>query len=350
VVLGAAALWHRIPRARRLPAVVVGYLGLLGFLVLLSMGGIAHDPEQFFFGYTQWTHTKSPPTYVDSLYPWLQATVGVVPAGLGGVLLILLGTAGLWLVAFGVAWWHAGRARTRTAIDVLPVLLLAVAVTMMTLAPIAPNGDVSEFRHRPGPLLVPVLAVWTLYLARRSARRVQLAAKGRRTAAAAGVAGTSLLVLLATIAGAKVPMHEWSRHFYGTRISLDLVSLARMLEATDAPKPMLAIANQPVDARNVDDALRLAALSGVPAYVSCPGYLVASGGALAAEAQRRLGVMRRLERVLNLAELRLLMRDERITHFITTLPQAHNFDAGAAGALARKGNLVVYTVDAPTQR
>ncbi len=349
VVLGAAAAWHRIPRARRLPVVLVGYLGLLGFLVLLSLSGIAQDPQQFLFGYTQSTHTKSPPTYVDSLYPWLQATVGVVPAGLAGVLLILLGTAGLWLVAFGFAWWHAGRARTRTAIDVLPVLLLAVAAAMLMLAPIAPNGDISEFRHRPGPLLVPVLAIWTLYLARQSVRCAPLAGRGRRTPAALGVAGTSLLVLLATIADAKVPRPDWSRHFYGTRVSADLVGLAKVLETTGAPKPMLAIANQPPDARNVDDALRLAALSGVPAYVSCSGYLVASGGALAKEAQRRLGVMRRLEKAPTLTDLRALMRDEKITHFVTTLAQADKLDGGAASALARAGNLVLYTIGEPTR-
>lgn len=347
VVLGALAVWHRIPSARRIPLVLVGFLGLLAFLVLLSLGPLTHDPKQFLFGYTQWMHTANTPSHFEALYPWLQRHLGMTAAGVLGVLLLLLGTAGPWLPAFGIAWWGAGRAQARRSFDVIPLLLLAVAAVMVIMAPDAPNGDSSEFRHRAGPLLVPVLAVWTLYLAQRAARVTRFADWMRRPPAVAGVAGASLLVLFATIADAKVPRQAWGRYFYDTRVSSDLIALAKILEATGAASPTLAIADQPADARHVDDALRLVALSGVPAYVSCPAFFIQSGGALAKEAQRRLNVVGHLGQARGVPELRALMRAERITHFITTVKKADRFDPAAGHAMARAGDLVVYTVGEP---
>jgi hypothetical protein len=50
-------------------------------------------------------------------------------------------------------------------VDALPFLLLLVAAVVMVLSPNSRNGDISEYRHRAGPLLVAVWVVWTLHFA-----------------------------------------------------------------------------------------------------------------------------------------------------------------------------------------
>ena len=55
----------------------------------------------------------------------------------------------------GLLTWRRGQLRPA---DALPVLLLVVAALAMLMAPMARNGDISEFRHRALPLLVVVVS------------------------------------------------------------------------------------------------------------------------------------------------------------------------------------------------
>jgi hypothetical protein len=89
----------------------------------------------------------------------------------------------------------------------------------------------------------------------------------------------------------------------------------------------------------------LVALSGVPAYVSCPEYLLALGGFIGDEAERRLDVLARLALAPTLEALKAGMRTEEITYYVVTKPQDAPFDPDRRGAIGHQGTFAVYASD-----
>jgi len=312
-------------------------------MAALSWPALMADPRQFLLGYVEFVHRGNPPTRIDGLQAAMVPVIGQIGAGLVALFLTLLGTLGPWLPAFLVL---AFLARRRLApADALPWLMLAVAALEMLLAPVSRNGDITEFRHRAGPLLVVVVAAWTLrwaaLLAGPSAARL---ARGQGRIAWPAAALLCLAVLAVTIGPAKRPAMAWGAAYYGSSVAPGLMELAPVVLRTAGPGARLAVANQPADSRNIDDAARLVALTSVPALLSCPGFFIATGGAAGEEARRRLAAIQRLGTAQDLDTLRTLMREEGVTHYVVTSPTDLPFDAERRHATARSGTYALYTL------
>lgn len=343
-VIGLGMLAGFRLRARWRWALVGGaVLAFVAVLAAFSWSALLADPRQFLFGYVDFVHRHNGPTRTDGLQAAMTPLIGRIGAGIAALLLTFLGLLGPWLPAFLIL---AVLARRRLgAADALPWLLLAVAALEMMLAPNSRNGDITEFRHRAGPLIVAVIEVWTLrwaiLLVRPWAERA-LRRRGRIAWPAAAL--LCLAVLTATIGAAKRPAAAWGAQFHGTRVEPGLMALAPALQRSAGPRPRFAIARQPADSRNIDDAARLVGLTGVPAYLSCPGFLLATGGIYGEEARRRLAVIARLDAAPDLETLRALMRAEGVTHYVATSPSDLPFDAERRHAVARSGDYALYAI------
>ncbi|UIK11659.1 hypothetical protein LZK80_04405 [Rhizobium leguminosarum] len=123
------------------------------------------------------------------------------------------------------------RSKKLVEFDAIPFLLLAVASIMMILAPITANGDITEFRHRAGPLLVVVTCIW-------SVRFIAIAAAALLPGATASVSW-KLLVLAATISLALMaddisevrrPQMDWAKNFYDVQFPPPLFAVASELK------------------------------------------------------------------------------------------------------------------------
>jgi hypothetical protein len=340
MALGAVVVWHRPGRVWRIGLVAAGVAGSVAVLLALSWPAVLADARQFVFGYAVSVHTTVDATRIDGLLPALSSQIGPVGTGVLAILLVFVGTLGPWGPAFlllGGLAWRRGRL---TRSDALPLILVLVAAVAIMLAPQSRNGDITEFRHRAGPLLVVVFAVWTCHVARLS---VAWQPGPRGLAAAAAVC---LAVLAGSIATARRPVMAWTSAFYGTHVAPDLMALAAVLRTTPggsvAARPRFAVAGQPADSRNMDPAAAVVALSGVPAYLSCPGFMVSTGGAVGIEAQRRLAVIARMDAAQDLSDLRTVMRSEGITHYVVTAATDAQFDPQRRAAAFRVGSHAVY--------
>lgn len=131
--------------------------------------------------------------------------------------------------------------------------------------------------------------------------------------------------------------------YYDQRVPQELIKLAPLLSAGPDAKPRFAMAHQPPDTRVMDDAARLVALSGVPAYLSAPNFLIATGGAVGEEARRRLAVIGQLDRAPNLKALQTAMRAEGVTAYVTTSARDVLFDPQRLCAIGRDGDYAVYS-------
>lgn len=288
IALGAIAVWWGAGSRFRPMLLSIALLGFVCALVLLSWRLLSSDPQQFLFGYVKFLHTSKMGARIDGLYAVLLSSVGPTAAGLVGVMLALLGTLGPWLPGFlllGALAWRRGLV---SSIDVLPLLLLIVGTLTIMLSPIGRNGDISEFRHRPGPLLVVVLAIWTIRFAGLLlAGWLNQLSRQAALAALAAVAVPSLVVLALSIGHAK--QWVWVGATHGEQVAPEIMAFAPLLQNQNVRLPRFAVANQPSDSTTIDDAARLIALSGMPAFISCPGFLLATGGR---SARKRRGAWR----------------------------------------------------------
>jgi hypothetical protein len=349
VVLSAVAGWRQITPATRAALVTLGLLGLAALFAILSWAALRSDPMKFLFGYIEFVHQSNPPTGFDGLYPGLIAHLGRTGAALAGWGLVLLGTLGLWLPALAVLGTMAIWRRQADAADAIPFLLLAVAAIAIVLAPAVQNGDISEFRHRPGPLLVAVEMIWTLRFAALALAPVLVRAPGKRIdIVIAGVAALCLCAQYAGIGAAKRPSMAWARGggYFDIQTAPGLLAIAPLLTGAPETHPRFAVAGQPPEARDWDDATCLIALSGTPAYISRPAIQFALGGAVGDEAHRRMGVLARLAQEPDLEALRGAMRAEGVTHYVVTKPSDVSFDPERRGAIGRYGPYAVYRAEA----
>ena len=343
VGLGMLVAWPGLAQRWRLALVGAAVLAFVAVMSALSWPALQADPQKFLLGYLDFVHRYNQPTRIDGFQAAMIPWIGRIGAGLVDVPLTLFGILGPWILAFLVL---ALLLRRRRAIeDALPWFLLLAAVLEMLLAPMSRNGDISEFRHRAGPLLVVVIAIWSLHWAVLLARP-WVHRQARRTARFAWpvAASLSLAILSATVGAAKRPAMAWGSDFYGTRVAPELMELAPAVVRNATGLPAFAVANQPADSRNIDDAARLIALTGVPAYLSCPGFLVATAGAIGEEAWRRLVVISQLATAPDLDALRTLMRTEGITLYVITSPADLPFDPERRSAIAISGDYAVYSV------
>jgi hypothetical protein len=344
IVLGIIVGWPGVDARLRSAAVALGLVGLVAIYALISWQPLWSNPSQFLFGYVEFVHQSNEPTYVAGLYQELTKSLGRFGAGMAGTALTLMGTMGPWLPALLISAGLAHRLGRIVAIDALPFIFLVVATIAILMAPPARNGDISEFRHRAGPLLVLVTLVWSLrFAAIAAAPELERWSIRSRRVALIGLAALSIGALGLTIGPFKQPRMAWgAKNFYGSRVAPELATLAPLLQGGAEGKTGFAMAGQPSDSFNIDDAARLVALSGVPAYISCPGYLLTLEGPIADEVRRRLAVLRRIADAPTLEALQGDMRAEGIAYYIVTTPRDAPFDPERAGAIGRIGAFAIY--------
>jgi hypothetical protein len=344
IAIGVVVGWRGVNARLRFVAAALGLIGLAAVFAALSWRGLRENPAQFLFGYVEFVNQGNAPTYVDGLYSKLIVRLGRAGAGAVGTILTLFGTLGPWLPALFISAIVARRRQRLEAIDALPFVLLIVAAIEILMAPTARNGDLTEFRHRASPLLVIVTLIWTLHFAAIAAATVrERLSLGWRRVGLAGLAVLSLGTLALSIGTLKRPRMAWgATGYYGTRVAPELAAVAPLLAVGDGAKLRFAVAGQPLEAHIIDDAARLVGLSGVPAYVSCPAYLMTLGGPVGEETRRRMAVVRRLAEAPNLESLQDVMRAEGITAYVVTSARDLAFDPERRGAIGRAGDYAVY--------
>jgi hypothetical protein len=344
VTLSVAVCWKRSAPRFRTGVVILGAVFLAVFLFLLSWRSLREWPSGYLIRYSEIINDQAPTNY-DGLYQVLISHFGRIGAALlGGPSVTFLGTLGLWLPAFSVLGAYALYRRSLSAFDWIPVVLICVALILIVLAPVPIGDDVTEFRHRPTPLLVTVFAVWTVrFAAIALMRNAMPLRRSWAIAAMTGLVGLALLVQYESVGAAKRPRMKWARVAYGTHIPIDLLRVAPQLSKSATQSSRFAVANKPTEGAAEDDASYLTALSGVPAYISYTRFLKSPVNTWRESTRlERLAVLGRLRRASTLDELRTLMRAARITHYVVTGPEDAAFDPKRIGATARVGEFAVY--------
>jgi len=346
IVLGGVAGFKGLNIKTREMLVVMGLLGLVSALLFLSWRDVVEDPIVFVFGYVEVMQKYKDPTQTFVIYEFLSPYLSIAGRGFLSAALTLLEISGWWLILFVLMGYRLWQRKKLESIDALPWIALAVAVIFMFLGPMARNGDITEFRHRANPLLVVVLIVWSLrYKGLSFAAFLSRISWMHSRIALVLSAALSLFVLSNTVNAARRPDLSRDEGYYHFQNLPQLMRLAPFLHNSADIKPRFVVAHQPQDTRTMDDAALLVTLSGIPAYIACPKYVLDLDGAVGAEANMRMSIVARLDQAPDLARLQALMRAEGITYYIANSENDAPFDPQRTHAIGRAGPYAVYAAD-----
>ncbi|NEI68818.1 hypothetical protein GR212_04470 [Rhizobium lusitanum] len=343
IALGIACGMPGLSRRSRAILLAAGLVCLCIFLIAVSWPHLRAGPANFLFSYVEFVHLSNHPTNYDTLYPWLTSTFGRAGAAVIGVGLILIGTLGPWLPIFLLFALPQVIKGKLLSYDMIPFILLAVASILMLLAPIPKNGDISEFRHRAGPILVVVISVWTLRFIWLTVSQFRMSVSKRVSwAMTSAVSALALVAMSYDIAWSRVPTMGWAKDAYDERFEPTLFQAAAVLKSGTDTNPRFVVADQSAAARIIDDAAVLTALSGVPAYISCPQSLIVRDDAIGIEAKRRMTIAEKLSSAPSLDALQAIMTQEKITYFVTTNNNQAPFDSRRDAAIWKNGVVAIY--------
>jgi hypothetical protein len=320
---------------------------------LLAVGAAAAAFAAFVFGYYAAFPQATPALaqflhVIHEVHPSLPLPIGYAQlerdyapavAMAGGVLLVLPACLGIFLVLYPLSLVLVRRVRPLGLADAVPAVFLVCYLLLVIAAPVAPNGDATEFPHRPFVLLYAVVAVgtaagWVSWLAAMARTR-----PGRARAAGAGiVAAAAMAAVLFT-----APDARWDEYFW---LEPGVPQAGHFIRARSGPGDVLAVQGLAAGAVASDVAIQLVALTGVPAYLSRPFIHATRGRAEKAIAERRYAELDQVAHEPSLAAALLRARELGIRWYVVPGSAGPAWDAERRRAAFVAGRIAVYRADA----
>jgi hypothetical protein len=337
--VGAIVTARFLPR--RLAPWLIGLVALVGIagLLVLSRGEIARDGWLTFLDrYVELLRIQQ----IDTPFAWIAnplhqdlGRAAALPALLlltvaAPAPLLLAAAVGLWILA-----WRRGALERFDA--VLPATLFWGCVLIL-LGPTPPHGDYTEWRQRGFPLVNLLLIAWVALLAVRLFPR--LAAP--RILALLACAAT--LVTWQQAAAWKAPRLGWAIQARELEIPGPIRAASAWLRAAARPDEAFTLSEVETTDILIDRAVEIAALSGVPAYLSRKTIFRRIGGPQAMVVEARDAQLRRL-----LTSPRDVAMEELhragVAFYVVLGGEGPAWAQGGEGAAFRSDGVVIFRTD-----
>lgn len=326
---------HRL----RFRLIIGGTFAFIMMLLLIAKSEIKHlGIQTFLVRFIEALHTKMGPTNYEGVYLRLMELLGPLGALPFGLILALLGMAGIWLVTFSVGLAHAARSKKLEVIDCLPVTLLLSACIMMTMAPTPFHGDYSDFRQRAFILVYVVMIIWTAKFALQFTQKT-VTPMVASTAALAALASTILWMPTAKISHVVL-----DRPYDNIDITPGVIAAGRWIHQEAKRGESIAVADIPTDEKLYDIPTVLMSLSGAPAYVSRAGLYLVSGPPRADTVRERLEKLRRIHEAPTPTEANQWLLQDGIGFYVTQKENPPAWDREGHTATLKTGDLLVWRV------
>ena len=339
----AAVCSARDPRARRRAAWLMVLLIAAGAaaanvaLTYLAESGYWRFGERALHEFLIRVHMGVEPTAYPQAYEdfvIFESTAYALTLGIG---LVLLAAFGLFVLLFPGALLLAREARVLKPIDAFCGFLFLVWLPLVFLAPVPWHGDPTDLIHRPLVLLYSAFALWTFCLVLRPFA-------GKRWPWRALLAA-SLLALPLVFAGADGmarPKFSWGEREVATRVPPGLVEAAAYLRAQAAAGDIFVVAGLTADDLTFDTPTKLCSLSGMPSYLSRPGFEMTKDAARREVVAQRLAAMQEIDRQTDYGAAMRSLQALKVQWYVVASDAGPRWDPGRGRAAFRAGTVALY--------
>ena len=240
-------------------------------------------------------HSGMSPTAYDGAYAAIEREYGPIVGTTAGVLALIPAAMGAWALALPIAGAAAMRRTGWRALDTFPIWCVAAWLGLVLFAPMA-HGDYTEFQQRPFVLIYASAVVWTILFFERG-----MPVAGPSAARLRLVLSSTLVAAIATSAVARRhedparPRFAWGMRNFDTRLERGFIDAAAFVRTHAARGDTFALIPTDPTSRLDDDATRLAALAGVPAYLARAGIQASNSPARRLVVEQRLSELHGVE-------------------------------------------------------
>ena len=289
-------------------------------------------------------HSGMSPTAYDGVYAAIDRGHGPLVGTMFGVLALIPAALGVFALALPITCALAIRRTGWNALDTFPIWCVAAWLGLVLLAPIASNGSNTEFQHRPFVLIYASAVVWTLLFVDRLLPAGRSAPGPRFAFSVMLVAGLTVSAFARRAEDPARPRFAWGTRNFDTRVERGLIDAAAFVRAHAARGDTFALI--PTDSTSMldDDATRLAALSGVPAYLARAGIQASHGQARRLVVEQRLSDLHRVETSGDASAAFETLRTAGVDFLVTTGERGPPFDPSRSGAAFRAAGAAVYQI------
>ena len=247
-------------------------------------------PRQFL----EVVHTGMSPTAYDGAYKAIDGRYGPLVGTTLGLLALIPAALGAFAIALPIAGAAAVRRTGWLFLDTFPMWCVTAWFGVVLLAPTANFGDYTELQQRPFVLVYASAVVWTLLFVERALPAACSSGRGLRLAlSTAVVAGIAIAVLAERNEDPARPRFAWGMQYFDTIVERRIIDTAAFVRTHAAVGDTFAVI-PPDPAAWHDDATRLAALAGVPAYLARAGIQARNDEARRLVVEQRLSELQRI--------------------------------------------------------
>ncbi|CEG58348.1 hypothetical protein [Legionella fallonii] len=244
----------------------------IAITILLSLNSWAHD---------LWLHYSKPMEFLSIIESPYTAKIlaSITPFFLKltiQILVVLIAVLGGLLIIFPVLSLivYLSKERQKSSlIALLPWLLIINYIGLVLFAPIAANGDLSEYKHRCFILLYPILMIFSTYLGKEivTSKKPNISQSSSRVEY--GVLLFTLVITLGwmSIRNPAEPMYDtlpWAKDFFDRKITYGVPEVVQFIKSNSEKGDVLAFNIEASKNSLNTPAIETMSLAGIPAYAA----------------------------------------------------------------------------------
>ncbi len=290
-------------------------------------------------------HSGMSPTSYDGAYAAIDRRYGPLVGTTLGVLALIPAALGALALALPIACVAAIRRTGWDILDTFPLWCVAAWLGVVLLAPMASHGDYTEFQQRPFVLIYASTVVWTLLFVERGLPAAGPSAATLRLALSTTlVAGIAITALARRHEDPARPRFAWGMRHFNTRLERGFIDAAAFVRTHAARGDTFALIPTDPTSRLDDDATRLAALSGVPAYLARASIQASNNPARRIVVEQRLSELQSVATASDTNAAFGTLRRAGVDFLVTLGEHGPSFDPSGSRAAFRAAGAAVYQI------
>jgi hypothetical protein len=280
------------------------------------------------------------PLNIPAELPYDLTIIAQVAATLAAVL-------GIYAVLYPpLLWVHVRRNRFKET-DSIPLLLVLFFISLIIFAPIAANGDSSEYKHRHFLLLYVLFSVYTINYGISFAMSRNLRANN------ASIVGFGIIVLIVSTitftyrgenpARPDIENMPWTADFHNQQIIPGLIEVSDYLRANATPGDILTMGLPSVSSIGPKTQIvQIISLTGIPAFVARSELKMLGSQCVQETVTRRLSVLSDLSLIDDWPAARNFLHANGIRWYISTADENPRWDRDSMEAVFSSNGMSVY--------
>lgn len=267
------------------------------------------------------------------------------------LLLVCAAVLGVYLILYPLFFRLSVRRFGFHTADALPLLLLMTFIDLMLFAPIAANGDFTEYKHRHFPLLYVIIAIYTItYACNLATNYLSNRNRFRRWVYVLVICVFTVTIRLNWISDPGRPnvrAMPWAEGYYNQPVEPGLLESAKYIQTHARFGDVLAMdvssLGSPVKTTPIID--EVISLSGVPAFIARPDIMMKGSQSVRKIVSKRLDVLQELSSMNNWPDARKFLQTNGIRWFLVPSGEKPKWDSCLKNIAFSSNGLSVYDAD-----